>query len=62
MLFYTSWALSHYIYFPVVGPNGIGNSTTLQLISGELQPTSGTIVCSAKVALICQRLGDIARV
>lgn len=55
-LFYISWTLSHHEYFPVVGPNGIGKSTILKLISGELQPTSGTVFRSAKVSFICQRL------
>lgn len=35
----------------MVGPNGIGKSTILKLISGELQPTSGTIFRSAKVRI-----------
>ncbi|KAJ8498968.1 hypothetical protein OPV22_009520 [Ensete ventricosum] len=35
----------------MVGPNGIGKSTILKLISGELQPTSGTMFRSAKVRM-----------
>ncbi|KAK9190676.1 hypothetical protein WN943_019285 [Citrus x changshan-huyou] len=34
--------------FAVVGPNGIGKSTILKLIAGELQPSSGTVFRSAK--------------
>lgn len=36
--------------FAVVGPNGIGKSTILKLIAGELQPSSGTVFRSAKVS------------
>lgn len=35
----------------MVGPNGIGKSTILKLIAGELQPTSGTVFRSAKVRM-----------
>ncbi|KAF6136188.1 hypothetical protein GIB67_001597 [Kingdonia uniflora] len=35
----------------MVGPNGIGKSTILKLISGELQPSSGTVFRSAKVRI-----------
>lgn len=37
----------------VVGPNGIGKSTLLKLISGELEPISGTVFRSAKVGISC---------
>ncbi|KAK9103923.1 hypothetical protein Sjap_021177 [Stephania japonica] len=35
----------------MVGANGIGKSTILKLISGELQPSSGTVYRSAKVRI-----------
>lgn len=35
----------------MVGPNGIGKSTILKLISGDLQPSSGTVFRSAKVRI-----------
>ncbi|KAL5552443.1 hypothetical protein UlMin_002619 [Ulmus minor] len=35
----------------MVGPNGIGKSTILKLIAGELQPSSGTVFRSAKVRI-----------
>ncbi|CAI0441754.1 unnamed protein product [Linum tenue] len=35
----------------MVGANGIGKSTILKLISGELQPSSGTVFHSAKVRI-----------
>ncbi|GAV68690.1 ABC_tran domain-containing protein/ABC_tran_2 domain-containing protein [Cephalotus follicularis] len=35
----------------MVGANGIGKSTILKLIAGELQPSSGTIFRSAKVRI-----------
>ncbi|XP_057520440.1 ABC transporter F family member 3 [Amaranthus tricolor] len=35
----------------MVGPNGIGKSTILNLIAGELQPSSGTVFRSAKVRI-----------
>ncbi|KAI4315559.1 hypothetical protein L6164_028355 [Bauhinia variegata] len=35
----------------MVGPNGIGKSTILKIIAGELQPSSGTVFRSAKVRI-----------
>ncbi|CAK9868000.1 unnamed protein product [Sphagnum jensenii] len=35
----------------MVGPNGIGKSTLLKLISGELEPSSGTVFRSPKVRM-----------
>lgn len=35
----------------MVGPNGIGKSTILKLIAGELQPSSGTVFRSTKVRI-----------
>ncbi len=35
----------------VVGRNGIGKSTLLRLITGEIQPTRGTVECGARTEL-----------
>lgn len=35
----------------MVGPNGIGKSTILKLIAGDLHPSSGTVFRSAKVTI-----------
>ncbi|KAJ9706287.1 hypothetical protein PVL29_001690 [Vitis rotundifolia] len=40
----------------MVGPNGIGKSTILKLIAGELQPSSGTVFRSAKVSFFMDSL------
>ncbi|KAG2491511.1 hypothetical protein HYH03_010088 [Edaphochlamys debaryana] len=37
--------------FAIVGPNGIGKSTLLNLISGKLQPTQGNITRNSRVRL-----------
>ncbi|KAG2423892.1 hypothetical protein HXX76_014945 [Chlamydomonas incerta] len=37
--------------FAIVGPNGIGKSTLLNLISGKLQPTQGSITRNTRVRL-----------
>ncbi|GIL87925.1 hypothetical protein Vretifemale_15973 [Volvox reticuliferus] len=37
--------------FAIVGPNGIGKSTLLNLISGKLQPTEGSITRNTRVRL-----------
>jgi len=38
----------------IVGPNGCGKSTLLQLICGILQPTSGRVVASGRVAALLE--------
>lgn len=38
----------------LVGRNGVGKSTLLKLIAGDLQPTQGSIVSQAKIAYLCQ--------
>jgi lipopolysaccharide transport system ATP-binding protein len=38
----------------IVGPNGCGKSTLLQIISGILQPTSGRVMCSGRIAALLE--------
>jgi lipopolysaccharide transport system ATP-binding protein len=40
--------------FALMGPNGSGKSTLLQVISGILQPTSGRVLCSGRVAALLE--------
>jgi lipopolysaccharide transport system ATP-binding protein len=40
--------------FAILGPNGSGKSTLLQVISGILQPTSGRVLCSGRVAALLE--------
>src|ERR1700691_5591583 len=40
--------------FAILGPNGSGKSTLLQIISGILQPTSGRVLCSGRVAALLE--------
>ena len=44
----------------LVGPNGIGKSTLLRLLIGELQPTSGTVVARGRIGYLPQRATDRA--
>ncbi len=40
--------------FALVGPNGSGKSTLLQMIAGVVQPTSGTISVTGKIAALLE--------
>lgn len=40
--------------FALVGPNGSGKSTLLQMIAGVIQPTSGTVSVSGKIAALLE--------
>jgi len=40
--------------FALLGPNGSGKSTLLQIISGILQPTSGRVLCSGRIAALLE--------
>jgi len=40
--------------FALMGPNGSGKSTLLQIIAGILQPTSGRVLCSGRIAALLE--------
>jgi len=42
----------------VIGPNGLGKTTLLRLIAGELEPVQGHIQCSGAVTYCLQRTDD----
>jgi len=42
----------------LVGRNGVGKTTQLKLISGELQPQSGTVSASGRAAVPAPRRAD----
>jgi len=41
-------------FVAVVGPSGCGKTTLLNLFSGFLKPTSGTVICSGRVRTVYQ--------
>lgn len=48
-----NFSFSQRIY-GLIGPNGVGKSTLLRLISGEISPTSGAILCNGGLAVLPQ--------
>lgn len=44
-------------FWGILGSNGSGKSTLLKIISGQLQPTSGSVACRGHVALLQLGLG-----
>jgi len=40
--------------FALLGPNGSGKSTLLQVITGILQPTSGRVLCTGRIAALLE--------
>ena len=44
--------------YAIIGENGIGKTTLLNLISGKLKPLAGNILCDAKIELMPQSYND----
>lgn len=42
----------------LVGRNGIGKSTLLKIMSGDLQPISGTVARSGRIGVLAQNIGS----
>ena len=40
--------------YGIMGPNGSGKSTLLQIVSGILQPTTGRVLCSGRIAALLE--------
>ncbi|PZP45453.1 MAG: ABC transporter ATP-binding protein, partial [Pseudopedobacter saltans] len=43
----------------LVGNNGAGKSTLLHLISGQIAPTNGHIICDGKIYVVSQHFGQL---
>src|ERR1700730_778406 len=41
-------------FVAVVGPSGCGKTTLLNLFSGFLKPSSGTVICAGRVRMVYQ--------
>jgi NitT/TauT family transport system ATP-binding protein len=49
-----SLEIAHGEFVAVVGPSGCGKTTLLNLFSGFLKPTAGTVICSGRVRTVYQ--------
>jgi ATPase subunit of ABC transporter with duplicated ATPase domains len=57
-----SFSIQQYEKISIVGNNGIGKSTLLKIISGELEQTSGEVMSSSKPYYIPQHFGQCDKV
>ncbi len=52
-----SFAMTGPEHVAIVGPNGAGKTTLLKLITGQMQPSAGTVAVMVEAALLDQRVG-----
>lgn len=51
-------SVAHHEKIALIGNNGVGKSTLLKIITGNLQPSSGKVVCEARPYFVPQHFGQ----
>ncbi len=57
LFFGVSFGVGHGEHAALVGPNGVGKSTILRLLSGELEPDEGELAMRGNVLTMTQDVG-----